>query len=205
LAAIPGSGFRPKRTEIAERSGEIKMTDAFERHHKDESSGRHPVTLPPTLFLSRKLLFNREASWLEFNGRVLQEAMDQSQPLLERIKFISIFSANLDEFFMIRVSGLKEQIDEGVTDLSLDGLTPTAQLKLINERLRPMLTQQVACFKDDLLPSLASHGIVITSYRALSDRERRSLGTYFMENVFPVLTPQAVDPSHPFPTSRISV
>jgi polyphosphate kinase len=175
------------------------MTDAFERHRNDQHRDQHPVTLPPTLFLSRKLLFNREASWLEFNNRVLDEALDQSQPLLERIKFLSIFSSNLDEFFMIRVSGLKEQIDEGVTELSLDGLTPAAQLKLINERLRPMLVQQVACFSEDLLPALASHGIVITSYRALSDRERRSLGTYFIENVFPVLTPQAVDPSHPFP------
>jgi polyphosphate kinase len=174
------------------------MTDAFEQHHKDDGA-QHPVTLPPTLFLSRKLLFNREASWIEFNGRVLEEAMDQSQPLLERVKFLSIFSANLDEFFMIRVSGLKEQIEEGVTDLSLDGLTPSAQFKLINERLRPMLAKQVSCFKDDLLAALASQGIVITPYRALSDRERRSLSTYFMENVFPVLTPQAVDPSHPFP------
>jgi polyphosphate kinase len=174
------------------------MSDAFEQPG-DRNSGQHPVTLPPTLFLSRKLLFNREESWLEFNARVLEEALDKSQPLLERVKFMSIFSSNLDEFFMIRVSGLKEQIEEGVTDLSLDGLAPTAQLKLINERLRPMLAQQVACFKDDLLPALASHGIVITPYRALSDRERRSLSTYFMENVFPVLTPQAVDPSHPFP------
>src|SRR6185295_7788671 len=168
-------------------------------NHRNDGSEQNPVTLPPTLFLSRKLLFNREASWLEFNRRVLEEALDQSQPLLERVKFMAIFSSNLDEFFMIRVSGLKEQIEEGVTDLSLDGLTPSAQLKLINERLRPILAQQVACFKDDLLPALSSHGIVITPYRALSDRERRSLSTYFMENVFPVLTPQAVDPSHPFP------
>jgi polyphosphate kinase len=175
------------------------MTDAIERPQKETDSRQHAVTLPPTLFLSRKLLFNREASWLEFNRRVLEEALDQLQPLLERVKFMAIFSSNLDEFFMIRVSGLKEQIDEGVTDLSLDGLTPAGQLKLINERLRPMLAQQVACFKEDLLPALASHGIVITSYRALSDRERRSLTTYFMDNVFPVLTPQAVDPSHPFP------
>lgn len=175
------------------------MTDGTDLHQKEKNRGQHPVTLPPTLFLSRKLLFNREASWLEFNRRVLEEALDQSQPLLERVKFMSIFSANLDEFFMIRVSGLKEQVDEGVTDLSLDGLTPAAQLKLINEQLRPMLDQQVACFKEDLLAALASHGIVITPYRALSDRERRSLTTYFMENVFPVLTPQAVDPSHPFP------
>ena len=174
------------------------MPDAFEQQ-KNDNSGQYPVTLPPTLFLSRKLLFNREASWLEFNRRVLEEALDQSQPLLERVKFLSIFSTNLDEFFMIRVSGLKEQIEEGVTDLSLDGLTPTAQLKLINETLRPMLSQQVACFKDDLLAALSAQGIVITPYRALSDRERRTLSTYFMENVFPVLTPQAVDPSHPFP------
>ena len=157
------------------------------------------MTLPPTLFLSRKLLFNREASWLEFNRRVLEEALDKSQPLLERIKFLSIFSTNLDEFFMIRVSGLKQQIEEGVTELSLDGLTPLAQLKLINETLRPMLAEQVRCFREELLTELESKGIVISPYRTLSDRERRTLNTYFSQNVFPVLTPQAVDPSHPFP------
>lgn len=175
------------------------MTDSLKHKKEDESREQHPVTLPPTLFLSRKLLFNREASWLEFNRRVLEEALDKSQPLLERVKFMSIFSANLDEFFMIRVSGLKEQVDEGVTDLSLDGLTPAAQLKLINESLRPMLAEQVGYFKDELLQELSSQNIVISPYRALSDRERRMLNTYFMENVFPVLTPQAVDPSHPFP------
>src|SRR6185295_7985434 len=174
------------------------MTNSTINHHKDGSE-QNPVTLPPTLFLSRKLLFNREASWLEFNRRVLEEALDSSQPLLERVKFLSIFSTNLDEFFMIRVSGLKEQIDEGVTELSLDGLTPTAQLKQINELLRPMVAEQVRCFNEEILIELGNHGIVISPYRALSDRERRMLSTYFMENVFPVLTPQAVDPSHPFP------
>jgi polyphosphate kinase len=157
------------------------------------------MTLPPTLFLSRRLLFNREASWLEFNRRVLEEALDKSQPLLERVKFLSIFSANLDEFFMIRVSGLKQQIEENVTELSLDGLTPIAQLKLINETLRPMLAEQVRCFKEEVLTELEANSIVISPYRTLSDRERRMLATYFIENVFPVLTPQAVDPSHPFP------
>src|SRR5207244_8029247 len=105
----------------------------------------------------------------------LQEAPDTPHHMLECVNFRSIFSTNLDEFFMIRVSGLKEQVDEGVTDLSLDGLTPAAQLKLINERLRPMLADQVRCFKEDLLPELSSQNIVISPYRALSDRERRTL------------------------------
>ncbi|HMG34657.1 MAG TPA: polyphosphate kinase 1 [Blastocatellia bacterium] len=168
-----------------------------QRRSIDEEGSR--VTLPPTLFLNRQLLFNRELSWLEFNQRVLDEALDPSQPLLERLKFLSIFSTNLDEFFMIRVSGLKQQIDEGVTELSVDGLTPLAQLKKISERLRPMVADQIKCLKEQLLLALAEAGIIITAFRALSDKERRSLSSYFMENVFPVLTPQAVDPGHPFP------
>jgi polyphosphate kinase len=175
------------------------MSDALKRYPKLENDEARNVTLPPTLFLNRQLLFNRELSWLEFNRRVLEEALDKTHPLLERVKFLSIFSTNLDEFFMIRVSGLKQQIDEGVTELSVDGMTPIAQLKMISEKLRPMLEQQVRCVKEDILPELNSQGISITPYRALSDRERRSLTGYFMENVFPVLTPQAVDPSHPFP------
>jgi len=174
------------------------MTDGLKRR-TDEAGELRNITLPPTLFLSRQLLFNREVSWLEFNRRVLEEVFDSSHPLLERVKFISIFSTNLDEFFMIRVSGLKEQVEEGVTELSLDGMTPSSQLKLINERLRPLLEGQMKCLNDVLLPELTSAGIIITPYRALSDRERRALSSYFMDNVFPVLTPQAVDPGHPFP------
>ncbi|HWP44133.1 MAG TPA: polyphosphate kinase 1 [Blastocatellia bacterium] len=175
------------------------MADGIKQREENSLSGAYNIALPQTLFLHRQLLFNREVSWLEFNRRVLEEAMDRSHPLLERLKFLAIFSTNLDEFFMIRVSGLKEQIDEGVTNVSPDGLTASAQLKQINERLRPMLADQIRCLKEELLPELSAQGIVLTPYRALSDKERRNLTSYFMENVFPVLTPQAVDPSHPFP------
>ncbi|HYP27892.1 MAG TPA: polyphosphate kinase 1 [Blastocatellia bacterium] len=175
------------------------MTDAIKRSDQKDGGEVRNVTLPPTLYLHRQLLFNRELSWIEFNRRVLEEALDRSHPLLERLKFLSIFSTNLDEFFMIRVSGLKQQIDEGITELSLDGMTPAAQLKQIGDRLRPIIDEQMRSLKDEVLPALSQEGIVITPYRALSDRERRTINTYFIENVFPVLTPQAVDPSHPFP------
>lgn len=176
------------------------MTDAnFQSNSEEDISGFHNVTLPKTLFLQTQLLLNRELSWLEFNYRVLEEALDRSQPLLERLKFLSIFSTNLDEFFMIRVSGLKQQIESKVTELSPDGLMPAAQLKGVNQRLRPMVAEQMRCIKEEILPALATEGITITPYRALSDHQRRALNDYFLENVFPVLTPQAVDPSHRFP------
>jgi polyphosphate kinase len=143
--------------------------------------------------------FNRELSWLEFNRRVLNEALDDGNPLLERLKFLAIFSTNLDEFFMIRVSGLKEQIAEGVNKLSRDGLTPAEQLREIRERLRPMLAEQMACLTDDILPALAELGIKIYSYRDLNKSEKKRLDDYFLKNIFPVLTPQAVDVSHKFP------
>ena len=119
------------------------MSDAGKRKEKERHEEVRNVTLPPTLALNRQMLFNREISWLCFNNRVLEEALDHSHPLLERLKFLSIFLLNLDEFFMIRVSGLKQQIDEGVMELSFDGLTATAQLRLIAEKLRPMVTEQM--------------------------------------------------------------
>jgi polyphosphate kinase len=143
--------------------------------------------------------FNRELSWLEFNRRVLDEALDETNPLLERLKFLAIFSTNLDEFFMIRVSGLKEQIAEGVNKLSRDGLSPAEQLREIRERLRPMLNEQMDCLNKDILPNLAEQGIKIYSYQDLNKSEKKRLDEYFLKKVFPVLTPQAVDVSHPFP------
>jgi polyphosphate kinase len=149
---------------------------------------------------------NRELSWIEFNRRVLDEALDSRQPLLERLKFLSIFSQNLDEFFMIRVSGLQGQIEAEDGVLSPDGFTPEAQLRLISERLRPCLRTQSACLLEEILPGLERAGVRIVRYADLNAQQRAELVTYFEERVFPVLTPLSVDPSHPFPyISNISL
>lgn len=145
------------------------------------------------------IFFNRELSWLEFNRRVLDQALDESLPLLERLKFLSIFSTNLDEFFMIRVSGLKEQVEEGIEELAPDGLSPAGQLAEISKRLRPMLKKQTACLQDSVLPGLAKAGISIEPYKKLTPTEKKKIDKYFRDNLFPILTPQSVDSSHPFP------
>jgi polyphosphate kinase len=151
-------------------------------------------------------LLNRELSWIEFNSRVLDEAMDATQPLLERLKFLSIFSTNLDEFFMIRVSGLKEQLEVNPLALSPDGLSPASQLRRISERLRPLLILQMRCLQKQILPGLAQCGVRIVPYSQLDQEQRESLKSFFFERIFPVLTPLSVDPSHPFPyISNISL
>jgi polyphosphate kinase len=145
------------------------------------------------------LFLNRELSLLEFHARVLDEALDESNPLLERLKFLSIFSSNLDEFFMIRVSGLKEEVEHGLTELSSDGLTPEQQLDTIRLRILPLVELQQKVLRDQILPELEREGIRLLSYDSLSHHQREHLKTYFVEKIFPVLTPLAVDPSHPFP------
>jgi polyphosphate kinase len=144
-------------------------------------------------------LFNRELSWLEFDRRVLEEAMEENVPVLERLKFLSIFSTNLDEFFMIRVSGLKEQIEEHVEERSLDGLSASEQLKEIGKRLRPLLKKQVGYLREHVLPKLAKAGITVEPYKELDAKDKKKLDKYFRDNLFPILTPQSVDSSHPFP------
>ena len=142
---------------------------------------------------------NRELSWLEFNARVLALAADTSLPLLERAKFLAIFSSNLDEFYMVRVAGLKRRDEMGLSVRSADGLSPREQLRRINERTQQIAARHAHVFLDSVRPSLAEEGIVIVTWADLDEDERSRLSTYFHEQVFPVLTPLAVDPAHPFP------
>ena len=156
--------------------------------------------------LNESPLINRELSWIEFNRRVLDEALDPTQPLLERLKFLSIFSTNLDEFFMVRVSGLQEQLEADPALLSPDGLSPASQLRLISERLRPLLAIQMRCLIKEILPGLAQCDVRIVPYARLNEAQRTELQAFFFERIFPVLTPLSVDPSHPFPyISNISL
>ncbi len=143
--------------------------------------------------------FNRELSWLEFNYRVLAEGLDERTPLLERLKFMAIFSSNLDEFFMVRVAGLKQQVEAEVRKLTPDGRSPAQQLQDIRDRLYPPVRQQKHCFEHTLKPQLSENGIHIIDYVDLSQEQRQYLQNFFENRIFPVLTPLAVDPSHPFP------
>ena len=145
------------------------------------------------------LYLNRELTWLQFNWRVLEEALDETHPLLERVKFLSIFSNNLDEFFMIRVSGLREQLDRAVVEAPPDGMSPSEQLAAIRRELEPMLDQKNDCWLNDLLPKLRANGICVMRYGELQDKQRHLIRDYFDTEMFPALTPLAVDQGHPFP------
>ncbi|MBC7899663.1 MAG: polyphosphate kinase 1 [Saprospiraceae bacterium] len=141
---------------------------------------------------------NRDLSLIEFFRRVLDEALDQSQPILERVKFLAIFSSNLDEFFQIRVSALKEKLGRKV-EVSPDGFTRHELLEEIRVRVSELIETQMACLREEIIPELSANGIVLATYDKLSFGERKSVDTYFKKRVYPVLTPQAVDPTHPFP------
>ncbi len=149
--------------------------------------------------ISPELYINRELSWIEFNKRVLHEACNPAHPLLERVKFIAIFSSNLDEFFMIRVSGLEKQVEAGNDTLSFDGLSPMQQLLEIRQRTIEMLSERSRLFYDELIPQLAEAGISFAKYEQLSETHKQALNNFFDEQIFPVLTPLAFDPGHPFP------
>lgn len=146
-----------------------------------------------------KNYFNRELSFLEFNYRVLLEARDKKHPLLERLKFLSIFSSNMDEFFMIRVAGLKRQLETGVVELSMDGLTPQEQLAEIRKKVIPLYKLQEEILLNEIIPKLEKQGIFIHYYKDLPERDKRYLEEYFCSNIFGALTPRIIDQAHPFP------
>ncbi|MFM7169803.1 MAG: polyphosphate kinase 1 [Cyanobium sp.] len=146
-----------------------------------------------------ELYINRELSWIAFNQRVLAQALDPEVPLLEQAKFSAIFSNNLDEFFMVRVASLKSQQEAGVNTRSDDGLTPLEQLEAIQNELRPLLELQQQHYRQSLKRQLAEHGIYLLDYVKLNKRQKEWLSSYFRTEIFPVLTPLAVDPAHPFP------
>ncbi|MEC8608807.1 MAG: polyphosphate kinase 1, partial [Cyanobacteriota bacterium] len=142
---------------------------------------------------------NRELAWIDFNQRVLAQAMDPRTPLLEQAKFSAIFSNNLDEFFMVRVASLKSQVEAGIETPSVDGLSPLEQLAAIQTKLRPLLEQQQQHYRDTLRPQLAQHGVQVLDYEQLNGEQRAWVNKHFRSAIFPVLTPLAVDPAHPFP------
>ena len=145
------------------------------------------------------LYFNRELSWLAFNARVLEEAQDRRQPLLERLKFLAIFGSNLDEFMMIRYAGLKEQQAASVTRTSFDGMTPAQQLAAVSATLHPLVEEHRRVLREDVLPALARRGVVIRDVHKLDAEARAAVDRFWFDELFPVLTPLAIDRGHPFP------
>lgn len=148
---------------------------------------------------SPQFYINRELSQLEFNRRVLDECLNPAHPLLERVKFLAIFSSNIDEFFMVRVSGLKQQLLLGVTETPPDGLTPREQLVTIHRTITALIKQMMSCWGDTLLPKLENANVHIVNYPDLKRRQQKKLGDYFEREIFPVLTPLAFDIARPFP------
>ncbi len=144
-------------------------------------------------------VFNRDLMQIEFFRRLLEEAADKSVPLLERLKFLSVFSSNLDEFFMVRVSGLKEMLEADELEPMPGELTPDEQLKISRERIEPLIEEHSRLLRDEIIPGLKAAGVVIAPYKSLTKTEKKRLAEYFMKNVFLLLTPQSVDPAHPFP------
>ncbi len=161
-----------------------------------------PVAILPPRLDDPGLFINRELSWLEFNARVLNEANDEKVPLYERLKFLAIFAQNLDEFFMVRVAGLQAQISGEVEELPPDGLTPDQQLASISQRVHELTYEQYRIWNQGLRKELRTAGVALVSPDELSPKEQAALDLHFQRDIFPVLTPIAIDPVHPFPHVR---
>jgi polyphosphate kinase len=187
-AAVDRRSTGLREEQVAAEAQELPLRGADGRFRRTP-----PALDDPALYL------NRELSWLEFNRRVLAQAADPGVPLLERVRFVAIFESNLDEFFQVRVAGLKRQVAAGLTRRSAEDRTPAEQLEAISERLRPMLETLQSIITEQLEPLLAREGLSLARMEDLDDEQRAWSDDYFERVVFPVLTPLAVDPGHPFP------
>jgi polyphosphate kinase len=198
------SGSLEKQVEAGALSNVASLRSEPSRDHDAAPEARVEASPPAAEeraevdLSSPDLYLNRELTWLEFNRRVLHEAQDERTPLLERIKFLAIVSSNLDEFFMKRIGGLKQQVGAGVKGLTVDGRTPQQQIDECYGVVRDLEAQKDALLPE-LLEALQGHGVSLLPYQSLSEDERTALRAYYFENIFPLLTPQAVDPAHPFP------
>ena len=208
---VPGPGdgsppASPSTNPISTKDADAPQASARPRRRRTRAAAPGPDAAaspasasPPAIDLKDSALYlNRELTWLEFNRRVLNEAEDERTPLLERVKFLAIVSSNLDEFFMKRIGGLKQQVGAGVQELTVDGRTPQQQIDEAQA-----VVSEIETRKEHLLPvvlgGLAEHGIDVVDYSDLKAKERDSLRKYFVENIMPLLTPQSIDPAHPFP------
>ena len=203
---IPEMAVGAKELSTIEKL-EVDMADQAPENDQETPALEHDLAtdaeaappMPEIDLESPDLFINRELSHLEFNRRVLNECLDENHPLLERVKFLAIFSSNMDEFFMVRVSGLKQQMLLGITKRPPDGLTPREQLAAIHEVVSELMQQAMDCWHNHLYPQLAEAGIQILSFEEFKKRHRKKLSNYFEREIFPVLTPLAFDPGHPFP------
>src|SRR5215831_4629639 len=161
--------------------------------HPKKHAAHEPDLNDPALYV------NRELGLLSFQLRVLDEALDTSNPLLERVNFLAIVGSNLNEFFMVRVASLNAQVDAGIPEFGPDRMSPSVQLVAIRREVKRLVDAAHTCLEKELNPALASEGIEILSYSALADKQRQVAQRYFQEIIFPVLTPLAFDPGRPFP------
>ena len=186
---------------------ENNESNSIEQHVENQLNGPvdidapspHEEILAPKELKDPSLYINRELSMLQFQRRVFEEASDENNPLLERVKFLSIVASNMDEFFMVRVGGLKMQIEAGVVNFSIDGLSPAEQLAEVRKSAKEIMTNANNYWDDVLLPQLYEEGINILRYEELTDKQREYIQKYYVDVIFPVLTPLAFDPGHPFP------
>ena len=185
-----------KGPRAEQRTARTRPSKAKPRAPRQGPAAKAPAARRPP---AKARFFNRELSWLDFNERVLAIAEDPHTPLLERAKFLAIFAGNLDEFYMVRVAGLKSQVEAGLTRRSADGLTPKEQLSAIAAKVLPQLERHAVLFAWELMPALAEENVRVLRWNELDDVQRKQLNELFMDELFPVLTPLAVDSGRPFP------